>query len=351
VNDIATPVRTSLAPQVTLAEKVRALASPYSYPENADRVEVIETHFAWVFLVGQHAYKMKKPIKQPLLDLRSMEARRANCEEELRLNRRIAPDVYLGVVPLALGENGQLRVAGVGAPVDWLVCMKRLPSDSMLDRAIIAGSVPVCALTSVGSALAKFYSRQARFVYKPEEYIARLQQQIEEEEIALRAPELKLPSARIRVATAAMSRALAEVRVELGQRAVEGRIVDAHGDLRPEHICLCDPPCIIDSLEFSRELRKLDIAEELAFLVLECKVAGNEGAGLRIVQSYCEESGDSFSDRVLNFYRGTRAMVRAKITAWHLRDPAVMSVAPWGERACAYIDLAEEYARHALGRH
>ena len=125
---------------VSTSAKVAALCSVASYPIRAASVEVIETHFAWVFLVGEHAYKMKKPAAYPLLDLRTLEDRGRNCRDEVRLNRRLAPDVYLDAVPLVIDEQGRLKVNGLGAIVDWLVWMKRLPSERMLDRAIVTRS-------------------------------------------------------------------------------------------------------------------------------------------------------------------------------------------------------------------
>jgi aminoglycoside phosphotransferase family enzyme len=327
--------------------KLQALRSPSSYPEEASSVEVIETHFAWVFLVGQHAYKMKKPIGYPQLDLHSLEARKNNCEEELRLNRRLAPDVYRGLVPLVRADDGKLHVGGKGTPVDWLIWMRRLSSHLMLDRAIAAGTASTTALAQVGVLLARFYRQQSRVLYSPSEYIARLGQQIQADRSALLAPELRLEAAQVCAAAAAMNGLLAPLNAELSQRALEQRIVDAHGDLRPEHICLCEPPCIIDSLEFSEDLRALDSAEELAFLLVECEVAGDADAGMLVVSAYRHESHDPFSERLLNFYRSRRAMVRAKIIAWHLCDPTVMNIAPWREQAQMYVGLAEQYARRA----
>lgn len=135
---------------------------------------------------------------------------------------------------------------------------------------------------------------------------------------------------------------------ELGHRALEGRIVDAHGDLRPEHICLSDPPCIIDALEFSADLRTLDALEELAFLMVECEVAGAADVGVQILDAYGDESCDRFSPGLLDFYRARRTTVRAKIIAWHLCDPSVMHLAPWASRAGAYIEMAERYARRSM---
>lgn len=328
---------------VSTAKKIAALGSIASYPVTVASVEVIETHFAWVFLAGEHAYKMKKPAAYPLLDLRSLEDRHRNCQEEVRLNRRLAPDVYLGAVPLVLDEQGTLKVNGQGAIVDWLVWMKRLPSECMLDRAIVSKSATPAALAEIGSLLARFYDRQQRYFMPASYYVAQLIERTKREGTALLAPELRLDGARVRSAVDAVESALRALQSESGLRAVEGRVVECHGDLRPEHICLA-PPCVIDSLEFSRELRVLDPAEELAFLSLECEVAGAPHVADQIVTAYRNASGDHFSRTLLDGYQARRALVRAKILAWHVLDPSVASLAPWSAKAHEYIALAERYA-------
>lgn len=329
------------------ARKLQALCSTASYPVPAESVELIETHFAWVFLVGEYAYKMKKPATHPLLDLSALADRHRNCLDEVRLNRRLAPDVYLGTVPVILDEQGTIRVGGEGSIVDWLVWMKRLPSQCMLDRAMVDRSTTPAALAEIGSLLARFYERQQRYFIPARHYLSGLIERTAMDGEALLAPELRLDVTRVSAAVAAVDASLGRLQRELGMRAVEGRVVECHGDLRPEHICLT-PPCVIDSLEFSRQLRVLDPAEELAFLRLECEVAGAPEAADRIVAAYQKVSGDSFSRALMNCYQGCRALVRAKILAWHVLDPTVASLAPWTEKAHAYIALAERHA--ALAR-
>lgn len=328
---------------VSTEKKVAALCSVASYPVSASSVEVIETHFAWVFLVGEHAYKMKKAAAYPLLDLRSLEDRHRNCEDEVRLNRRLAREVYLGAVPLAMDTQGLFKVDGEGVVVDWLVWMKRLPSECMLDRAMASKSATPTALAGIGSLLARFYERQQRYFMPANHYVDQLIERTEQEGTALLAPELSLDAGRVRSAVGAVESALRALQSELGQRAVEGRVVECHGDLRPEHICLT-PPCVIDSLEFSRELRVLDPAEEIAFLRLECEVAGASDVADQIVTAYQKTSGDHFSRRLLDGYQGRRALVRAKILAWHMLDGTVASLAPWSAKAHEYIALAERHA-------
>lgn len=336
-------------PDGGLEEKVQALRSAATYPEHPTSIETIETHFAWVFLAGERAYKLKKPVNVPGMDLRSLDSRRLSCAEELRLNRKLAADVYLDVVPLVRGADATLHVGGEGATVDWLVRMRLLPAGLMLDRAIAAGTASAARLTAVGVILAQFYRTQPRVAFEPEQYLERITGQIHADRHALFAPELHLDDHCIQAALTATWCAASLLESELAQRACEGRILEAHGDLRPEHICLSDPPCIIDSLEFSKDLRTLDPAEELAFLWIECEQAGSVQAAATVLQSYREASADPVSERLLDFYRSRRAMVRAKIIAWHLIDPTVMSLAPWRELAHAYLATAERYARRVVG--
>jgi aminoglycoside phosphotransferase family enzyme len=330
-------------PAVSVARKLEALRSTACYPVPATSVELIETHFAWVFMVGDYAYKMKKPVEFPLLDLRSVADRHRNCLEEVRLNRHLAPDVYLGAVPLVVTKNGALRVGAKGTQIDWLIKMKRLPAASMLDRAITDGTWTPAALANVGELLAQFYERQRRFFSPAGFYLARLLDRVAEERTALLAPELKLDVASVDSAVAAVRTSLSALKADLGERAVQGRVRECHGDLRPEHICLA-PLCVIDSLEFSRELRILDPAEELAYLRLECEVLGAPEVAEQIIAAYQRCSEDRFSRNLVDCYQSCRALVRAKILAWHILDPTVATLAPWTEKAEAYVALAERHA-------
>ena len=327
------------------AEAVKALQAPAAYAHPVDKITAIETHFAWVFLAGEYAYKLKKPLGTPAVDLRKLDTRRSSCDQELQLNRRLAPDVYLSVAPLVRTADRSLRVDGEGRVVDWLIRMRRLPTHLMLDRAIVARTVSTSALRALGVRLAQFYRAQPRVTFEPQQYTARIAEQINADRRALSDPELGLVERRVQAALTAGCCAFSSLENELAQRAAEDRIVVAHGDLRPEHICLEDPPCVIDALDFSEDLRTLDPAEELAFLWVECEQAGDVRPARQVLEFYRRESGDPVSDRLLAFYRSRRALVRAKIVAWHLYDPVVTHLAPWRERADAYIALSERYAR------
>lgn len=333
------------ASAISLQEKVQALQR--SAIQASQPIEAIETHFAWLFFTDTRVYKLKKPVRNEYVDLTSVRGRELICAEELRLNRRLAPDVYLSVSPLARAADGTLRVDGDGSVVDWLVVMRRLPAALMLDRAITAGSASAAMLASVGRTLERFYASQQRIDFDPAAFVERIAGQIQADRRALHAPELGLSAELVQTTTAKVWSAFARVDPELAVRARERRIVEAHGDLRPEHVCLTDPPRIIDALEFSRDLRTLDPGEELAFLGLECARLQGEQAWKTILQSYLQQSADPISARLLQFYRSRRAMVRAKLVAWHLCDPQYRYLAPWRDQAHTYLELAAGSAEQA----
>jgi uncharacterized protein len=332
------------AEAVSLADKVRALQSPLTYEDRPSAIGSVETHFAWVFLAGDHAYKLKKPMRFTQLDLATLTARHFVCREEMRLSRRLAPDVYLAVVPLTLEANGSLRIDGGGATVEWLLKMRRLRPELMLDQAIETGVLPQPRLTALGRILAQFYREQQKIPFDPHAYLQRVAQQIEEDCAALRAPELGVSQPLVNALSAAQLAALGRMEQELAMRAQQQRIIEAHGDLRPEHVCLMEPPCVIDSLEFSFDLRTLDPLEELAYFSIECEQARSRWAADAVLDAYSAASGDFGSAQLLDFYRSRRAATRAKVIAWHLRDPVVSRLAPWASKAEEYLAAAIRYA-------
>ena len=332
---------------VTLERKVGALLSPVAYKQSPRRIETIETHYAWLFLADDHVFKLKKPVRFDQLDQSTLAARQFNCQEELRLNRRLAPQVYLAVEPLMSRADGTLHIGGSGAVVDWLVKMRRLPAALMLDRAIESGRIDRDALLAVGLRLASFYQAQQRMEFEPRDYVARIVSQIQSDRAALLAPELHIAEALVESVAAEQLRACAKLTQELMLRAQQHRVVEAHGDLRPEHICLSDPPCVIDSLEFSIDLRTLDPGEELAFLWVECARLGGAWVGELILDAYRSQSGDPITPELLDFYRSRRAAIRAKLVAWHLRDPAVRELSDWSRQTQEYLELARQYAAQA----
>ncbi|MBS1188847.1 MAG: hypothetical protein H6R10_639 [Rhodocyclaceae bacterium] len=324
--------------------KVAFLRAPGAYPGPPDRVETIETHMSWVFLAGDSAYKLKKPVRRSYLDFSTLPARRRNCSEEIRLNRRLAPDVYLDKQPLTLAAGGGLELGGSGAVVDWLVHMRRLPAGRMLDRLLREGAVDSAELRKLAAVLARFYGRAPRIPWPPGAYARHLRRGLEISGAALLHPRYGLPADRIRGILAAQRQFLAHRASLLEERARTGRVVDGHGDLRPEHICLERVPKIIDCLEFNREMRQADAADELAFLALECERLGREDFGPALLELYARLSGDTPAASLVAFYKSCRACLRAKLALWHLDEEKVSQPEKWPALAGQYVELAEKYA-------
>lgn len=330
--------------------KVAFLARPQTYADAPRAVEVVETHMSWVFLTDRHAYKLKKPVRYDSLDFSTPALRWRDCEEEVRLNRRLACDVYLGVLTLGWDPARGLSLDGQGEPVDWLVWMRRLPAYQMLDARIRRAAIERADVHGAALALAKFYAEGPPSGLSAAAYLEHLGEGVRSDRRELCRPEFGLATEQMN-AIAGVQLAFLERRAELFEARVrDGRIVEGHGDLRPEHICLVPEPAIIDCLEFSRELRLVDPADELAFLALECERLGNAAVGRWFLEVYSEVSGDAPPEPLLRFHRTYRALRRATIAAWHLQDPSVRDHARWRKRAQWYLDRVTPGRVIAAGR-
>jgi aminoglycoside phosphotransferase family enzyme len=328
----------------TLEAKLAFLGRPDAYPEATSRVQAVETHMSWVFLTDAHAYKLKKPVRYAYLDFSTPEARRLDCEREVRLNRRLAAEVYLGVMPLLLDAAGRLHLGGEGETVDWLVQMRRLPADRMLDHLLRGGTVTQAEIARLARLLARFYAASPAETGAPAGYRQTLAARIEDNLRELASPEFGLdPELPERIARfqLAFLRGHADW---FDRRVSEGRIVEGHGDLRPEHVCLLAEPVVIDCLEFNREFRILDPADELGYLALECERQHAPQVGRWLLDGYGEASGDVPPDALIHFYQSCRALLRAKLALWHLRDDGRHPPGTWRAAAGEYLELAQRHA-------
>ena len=332
--------------QATLESKVAFLSDPRSHAAHKGRVEVIETHFAWVFLTARHAYKLKKPQRQSAMDYRTLAARRQGCREELRLNRRLAPSVCLAVVPLSTDRCGALTF-GPGVRVeDWLVKMRRLPSARMLDRALATGTVTDVQFDRVVRRLAKFFRSASRHPIDGKSYVRRLRRQIAANRRELQRFGARLQQRLVDQVASAQLECLARSRAALAERGAH--VVDGHGDLKPEHVCLGPPLCVIDRLEFDSDLRRLDPFEELAFLALELERMGHRDLATQLLRRSALMCRDNVAGAAIHFYMSHRAATRAMLAAWHLDDPQFPNARHWIARAHSYLRDALRHARRAL---
>jgi aminoglycoside phosphotransferase family enzyme/predicted kinase len=297
-----------------------ALLEPDAYPHRVGRVELIETHISWVFLAGERVYKVKKPIDLGFLDFTTLERRRFFCGEEVRLNRRLTQDVYLGVVELR--GDGALRLDGAGPVREVAVAMRRLPHDRMLDRLVRAGAAPPELLDDIGHLLARFHADAATGgEIDALGGLATVRENWEENfaQTAGLGPEI-LPEAWRAELREYVARFLGREASRFAARVAAGRSRDCHGDLQAQHVCCTEPIQIFDCIEFNHRFRFGDTAGEIAFLAMDLDRLGRSDLALRFVNAYLEESGDYEAVPLLDFYCAYRAFVRAKVLSFQAAD-------------------------------
>ena len=325
---------------VSLAEKVAFLSDPAAYVGVGATVETIETHMSWVFLVGERVFKLKKPVRFAYLDFSTLAAREENCCAELMLNRRLAPDVYLRVAPLTLTSDGALKLDGEGEVLDWLVVMRRLPVDRMLDTLIVNRDLDMTAIDRLAGALARFYELAERPAVPPHEYFRRLKAEEDDNREILTRPRFAIDRGLALSLVERMDGALAAYRSRLEARAAEGFLVDGHGDLKPEHICFQNGVIIFDRLEFSTQLRQVDPVDEIGYLAMECARLGADWLGPPLLQRVLEALGWPDAGFLFQLHSARRALLRARLSLSHLLDPTPRQPERWEPLAAEYLSLA-----------
>jgi aminoglycoside phosphotransferase family enzyme/predicted kinase len=275
--------------------------------------DVRETHISWVFLVGERAYKVKKPLVLPFLDYGTAARRRAMCRAEVALNRRLAPDIYLGVRSLVPAAGGGLRLGDEDDPdaVDYAVEMRRYSDADTLASRLAAGSAGPAELAALGERLAAFHAAAEPDTRSGAEAVKRA---LDDNFASLRTL-VTAPDERAAVAQAERTAGafLTAAWDELDERACAGRVRDGHGDLRLEHVLLGPELAVVDCVEFDPGLRRIDVAADLAFLVMELHEAGRADLADVLVRSYRAAGGDAGSDALIAFFAAYRAEVRAKV--------------------------------------
>jgi aminoglycoside phosphotransferase family enzyme len=291
-----------------------ALARPEAYGGQTGAVEVRETHISWVFLAGDRAYKLKKPVILPFVDYGTAPRRREMCEEEVRLNRRLAPDVYLGtraVIPTA--EGVVLAPAGHPDAIDHVVEMRRFDEARTLAARVLHGGEYLPALVAVGRCLAEFHADAAAPAaeHATAALHAALAQNIDT--LLALAPDREF-ACQVAAPARFTEAFVAARRGELEARAATGRVRDGHGDLRAEHVLLEHGVEVVDCLEFDPALRIADVGCDLAFLIMDLEALGSRVAARAVLDGYRDAGGDPGDDALLAFFAVYRALVRAKVS-------------------------------------
>jgi uncharacterized protein len=297
---------------------VIALSDPTIYPHPVDRVELVETHISWVFLAGERVYKVKKPVDLGFLDFTTLERRRFFCEEEVRLNRRLTHDVYLGVVEL----NGRdtLTFGGGGPTREVAVMMMRLPHDRMLDEVVRRGTIEPELMEGLGRIIAAFHAA-APTGGEIDQLggIATVRANWDENfEQTAGLPTSVLPDEWRQALRVWVATFLEREAGRFEARVAAGCSRDCHGDLQAQHVCCTEPIQIFDCIEFNSRFRYGDVASEIAFLAMDLDRLGRPDLALRFLNAYLETSGDYEAVPLLDFYRTYRAFVRGKVLGFQI---------------------------------
>jgi len=290
-------------------------------------VELVETHISWVLLAGEFAYKVKRPVHLAFVDQSTLARREFLCGEELRLNRRFAPELYLGVVPITI-ENGEARMGGAGEPVDYAVRMRRFEPDQQLDRLLEHGGIAPAELAAFGRRLAQLHARlPIATVADPWGGAQALRElmlrNLNEACDAARVTGCEVAIEALRPGLLAKLEALSP---RLERRRAEQRVRECHGDLHTRNIARVAGALVaFDCLEFEPAFRWIDVADEAALLLVDLERRGCGRHAQAFWNAYLECSGDYDSLRVLDLYKAHRALVRAKVAALSLHEslPAV----------------------------
>jgi aminoglycoside phosphotransferase family enzyme/predicted kinase len=305
------------------------------------------THASWVFLAGDDAWKVKRPVDLGFLDFTTLEGRRRACEDEVRLNRRLAPGIYLGVEPVRAAPDG-VALGGGGPVVDWAVHMRRLPDDASAAALLGRGRLPPERLAELAAKLAAFLDTARP---TPELGAPEVLRHNVDENFAQVEPFVGdlVERATFEDVRAFQLGAVASDPDRFAARVAAGRIREGHGDLRLEHVYFLPPPdgvVAIDCIEFNERFRCGDAAGEAAFLAMELEAARRPDLAAGFLARFAEASDDFELYGVVDFYLSYRAWVRGKVAAFLTHDPTADGWlrARKREEARAQFALARSFA-------
>ncbi|HXZ60066.1 MAG TPA: AAA family ATPase [Steroidobacteraceae bacterium] len=299
-----------------------ALLEPAAYPHPVRGVRLVETHISWVFLTGELAYKVKKPVCYPFVDLRPVERRAFFCSEELRLNRRFAPELYLRVCAVTL-EGERARIDGQGEIIDHAVCMRQFRAADELGPLLASGELAPHALAGFGRELARLHAGlpcagAAEPWGTAENVRALLLRNLEE---CLQAAQRLGTAAAVRSLSGAYAACIAAAEPALVRRRAGGRVRECHGDLHAGNVARYAGRLLaFDCIEFEPAFRWIDVAEEIGCLYMDLRTRGFVAHAQAFLGGYLLESGDYPACRLLHLYGAHRALVRAKVAALRAAD-------------------------------
>ncbi|HTP64118.1 MAG TPA: AAA family ATPase [Geobacteraceae bacterium] len=323
-----------------------SLLNPDVYPEPTECVRLLQTHVSYIFITDNFVYKIKKPVDFGFLNFTTIDRRRFFCDEEVRLNRRLCPDIYLGVVEVRESAAGATFV-GDGKVIDYAVMMKRLPAELMLDRMLAEDRVTEAHIREIARVIGAFHLN-AEHGEKIDAYGSVANIRSISEDNFRQVGEINtfpLDKADLDSIRNWIDSFIAANGALFAARVSGGFIRDCDGDIHLENICMTSPVCIFDCIEFNERFRYIDTAADIAFFVMDLDFHGKGIFSHIFIDEYIRQTGDTGIIRLLDFYRVNRAVVRGKVEGLRLLDPhiPVTEKLAAAEKAARYLRLARGY--------
>jgi uncharacterized protein len=312
-----------------LPQRLRGLLSPAAYPHPVDSIELVQTHISWVLLTGRFAYKLKRPVRYAFIDLSSPERREFLCLEELRLNQRFAPQLYLEVCPIT-APAGMARIGGDGKAIEYAVKMRQFPREQELDRLLEAGTIAPQELENFGGELATIHAQLPTAGIgsawgTPERVRELVLMNLTQCAQAAAAFNAVARVEALRAPLEAQLRALSDC---MAARCAAGRVRECHGDLHTRNVVRRGNHLLaFDCIEYEAAFRWIDVADEIAFLLSDLNSRGCRDQARAFLAGYLAASGDYEACRLLPLYQAHRGLVRAKVVALHATSGSEVEIA------------------------
>jgi aminoglycoside phosphotransferase family enzyme len=328
---------------------IQDLLDPDSLPDKTGRVSLIQTHISMVFVGDEFVYKVKKPVDFGFLDFTTLEKRKHYCEQEVKLNQRLAQDTYIGVMPVTYDGKHYRIGQDEGEIVEYAVKMKKIPEELLMKSIFSRGELGEAHLREIARVLAKFHQHAERSPEidkfgEPEVFRINTDENFEQTAKYMDTTIASEDFHTLREWTEDFYRQKEDL---FQERVLAGKIRDGHGDLHMEHVCLTEKLSIIDCIEFNDRFRYGDTLVDIAFLLMDLEFHGGKDFARQLWSFYGKETGDTDMDILLTFYKVYRAYVRGKVNSFQLDDQHIGpdEKKKAAQTASRYFALARSYMK------
>jgi aminoglycoside phosphotransferase family enzyme len=334
---------------------IQAMLDPGFYPHPVrEPIQLVQTHISYIFLTGNYAYKVKKPLDFGFLNFTTLERRRYFCQEELRLNQRGAPGLYLQVLPIVQAE-GRFQLDGSGEPVEYTLKMRQFPQEQLFSNLLERGELTPLLMEELGRVVAAFHAQAETNDYirsfgRPEQVRQAFDENYAQTQRYIGGPQT---ADQYRETQAYTDRFFAERQELFYQRIEQDRIREGHGDLHLGNLCWWEGQILLfDCIEFNEAFRFVDTMYDVSYAVMDLDARHRSDLGNAYLNTYLEETGDWEGLKILPIYLNRQAYVRAKVTSFLLDDPAAAEAdkANAFHTAARYYRLAWEYTLPKQGQ-